>query len=106
MKAGARSLLIIYTSAATVIATPYVPDTGGWRLAWAACVAVIVGSGIGFLLRDFAAEGKKLAAKRKEELRVQRIRELEKDLGYPPLELGDPTAEPVREPLRKETETP
>ncbi len=50
-----------------------------------------------FMVKGFLADDKKLMHKRKEELRTQRIRELEKELGFTPLELGDPTV-----PVRKE----
>lgn len=100
MKSGMKPLFFIWACAAYTIITPRIPDGAGWRFAWGALLAVLVGSGIGSLVAGISREDRQLTAKRKEELRVKRIRELEEDLGYAPLELGDPT-EPVRE-TRKE----
>jgi len=83
-----RTMVGVYFCLAGVLTQQYAPDL----------VPFVLGGGfamVAWIARDFIRAGRELDQKRAEELRVQRIRELEKDLGYTPLELGDPT-EPVR----------
>lgn len=70
------------------VANIWMPHT----LVWRAPLCVAVFGWLGLVLHSVLTDDPQVKAKKLEEERVRHIRALEKELGFTPLELGDPTA--------------